>query len=162
MNLYTLSKTMQEFVSSIPEEMTEEQVAKMQNDYSAMSEDFEEKIENTIKYMRDQECKAKAIAEEIARLSDLKKSYDKKAAQMEHLIDTALKFAGVEKLSLSIAKISYRKSSCVIVDDAIVSDEYKKTKEVVTVDKTKIKEAIQSWIGVNGAYIQENKNIQIK
>lgn len=153
---------MQEFVASIPEDMTEKELAKMQNEYSAMSDDFEEKIENTIKYMRDQECKAKAIGEEIARLSDLKKSYERKAEKMEYLIDTALRFAKVEKLSLSIAKISYRKSSCVVVDEAIISDEYKKTKEVVTVDKIKIKEAIQSWLVVNGAYIEENQNIQIK
>jgi len=134
---------MQDFVSSIPEDITEEQAIQLQEQFLSMSGDFEEKISDCVKYMREQEVMANAINEEIARLSDLKKPYERKATQMENYIDTAMKLTGTQSLTLGIAKISYKKSTICVVDENIISDEWKKKKEVVTVDKAGIKKALQ-------------------
>lgn len=162
MNLYTISQSMQLFLASIPDDMTDKQASEMQARFLEMSDTFEEKITDAVKYMKQQEEFAKGAANEIARLSDLKKSYERKSEQMQNYIDIAMQTTGTQSLSLSIAKISYRKSSSVIVDEQKVSDTYKKTKEVTTVDKIAIKKAIDAGEVVEGAYIQEKNNIQIK
>ena len=59
-------------------------------------------------------------------------------------------------------KISYRKSSSVVVDEETLPEKYFNSKIVKTPDKVRVKEAIGKGEKVKGAYIQVTQNIQVK
>lgn len=68
-----------------------------------------------------------------------------------------------EKIETVAGRMTLRKSSQVIItDENIIHEDYKEIKEVVTISKKQIKEAIENGRAVDGAIIQTNKSIQMK
>jgi len=99
--------------------------------------------------MKNQEAMAEATAIEIKRLQEIQKSYSTKASKIEDYIDSVLRSAGINKLELPTSKLSYRMSQAVqILDEDKIPALYRRTKEVKSIDKIAIKEAIQCDIFV--------------
>lgn len=124
---------------------------------------FEDKISNILKYRRTLELTSDAIKNEIERLSSLKKFYDNKGENLKKYVGYAMQKTKKENLELETAKLSFRKSESIEVEDAsLIPSEYIITKEVKQVDKTAIKKAIKGGENVKGAILKQNLNLQIK
>lgn len=124
---------------------------------------FEEKISNILKYRRTLELTSDAIKNEIERLSSLKKFYDNKGENLKKYIGYSMLKTKKENLELETAKLSFRKSESIEVENAeLIPSEYIIIKEVKQVDKIAIKKAIKNGETVNGAILKQNLNLQIR
>ena len=124
---------------------------------------FEDKVSNVLRYRRTLELTSEAVSNEIDRLTQLKKYYERKSQNLKNYVGSSMQKIGKDNLELEIAKLSFRKSKTTdILDPLLIPSEYKLTKTTEVIDKTAIKIAIESGSEVPGATITEHKNLQIK
>jgi hypothetical protein len=110
-------------------------------------------IENDIDY----------IDNEVKRLQSLKKAKCNAVDRMKDAISNAMELYNIEKVDTPTMTLSFRKSESVEVhNEEIIPVQFLNVKEVRTVNKTKIKEAIKNGENVFGATLQINNNLQIK
>lgn len=74
-----------------------------------------------------------------------------------------LDIEGIKKYETVKNKLSTRKSKSVnILDENLISDEFKKCKETWSIDKVAIKAAIANGNTVDGAELVENTSLTLK
>ena len=162
MNLYEITKGMNELLNNIPENPTEEEVDLMQQEFLKYDSDFTEKVENTVKYMRNLEAETNAIDFEIERLQKKKSPIVNKINRLKDYIDWAMKATGYDKLNTTIAKLSYRKSTSVLIEsEDHIPDEFKTEITSIKISKADIKKALKDW-DVPWAKLIEKQSLQIK
>ena len=82
---------------------------------------------------------------------------------MKKYLTSCMKSVGKDKVETAKARISFRKSVQVqIEDEAALPADYVTTTVTKSPDKTAIKKAIQGGQDVTGASLVEKRNIQIK
>ena len=127
----------------------------------AIHEDFNTKINNICKLMRNLEADEKAFKEEATRLSDCAKRAKEKREHLKEYIDETLKAMGLKNVETDLFKLSYRKSKAVnITSFEALPDDF--VKITTTIDKAGIKKALADGEEVAGAELVENMNLQIK
>ena len=101
--------------------------------------DYEEKVENYIKVIKNNEADIEARKNEIKRLTELNRGDERKNERM---------------------KESFRKSQAVEVEDLLLPESYK----VATwkPDKKRLKEDLKNGLEILGAKLVENQNLIIK
>lgn len=85
-------------------ELTDEELAA----YLKLEEDFTEKVDRTIAFIREVEARAAARAEEARRLSELARSDQNLAERLKAYIMAAMKARGVSKLETPRFRVSVR------------------------------------------------------
>ncbi len=157
MNLYTLSKEMQEIVNGWYDAQTTAELLEWYNIIWA------EQIEDIVKAIKTNDATIAWYDYEIKRLQDQKKKYSDTNQSLERMVDKFLQSTCQTSFDTSIAKISYRKSESVsILDESLLNSEYLRVKTTSEPDKIKIKEDIKKWIIVDWATIEVKQNLQIK
>lgn len=117
------------------------------------------KVENICLWIKNLEAEAKALKEEKDAFAARQKAAENKKESLKRYISGYLDGATFESAKV---KVSFRKSEAVeVVDMSMIPDEYLKFKEP-EVNKTELKKALKSGLVIEGAYITENQNIQIK
>lgn len=105
----------------------------------------------------------KALKDEETRIKDKRQSEENKLENLENYISQILFMSGEDKKQAGTFTVSFRKSTQVIVDEFNFHDvRFTTIKEVKSIDKMGIKEALKNGEKIDGAYLQENKNLQIK
>lgn len=119
----------------------------------------EEKIEGCLLYAKNKTAEAKAIQDEIDRLSARMKTCENKAKRAKSYVQTIL--AG-EKFKTTKVAVSYttRKSVDYQGDINELPEEYLRIK--IELNKTAIGEALKAGIEIKGASIIENKSMVVK
>jgi sulfur carrier protein ThiS len=119
--------------------------------------------ESKLKQVNYSNSRIEWIKSEIERLQKLQETEEKHLEKAKKSIDWIMKATWTEKLETALNNLSYRKSESVsILDENSIPEEYWKVKEVRSIDKIMIKEAIKSWKDVIGASIETKQNLQIK
>lgn len=157
MRLYELTKAYNDIKEL---DLTEEEINALLDNVEGS---IEEKVENTIYVMKENEGVVDAIDKEIARLNDMKKSLSAKNDTLKRYIDSSMQIIGKDKLNAGLFKISYRKSSSVVVtDESLIPEQFMKiVPETKKVDKVSLKKWMKDH-EVEGAVIEEKQNLQIK
>jgi hypothetical protein len=161
MNIYQISQDLQAFFDSLPDtgELDEEALAR----YAELNDMTEDKLKSTCYAYLNLKSKSEAIASEIKRLTDLKKSNDSQMSRVEKLIDFGMGLLKLDKQDFGNVVIGYRKSvGTIVTDEDLVPDEYKKEKTVISVDLVKAKEVLKNGGEVAGVQLEERKNLFIK
>jgi len=162
MNLYKISEQIMNIQREI-EESDWEVSESFLSLFEKLQWDLNEKIDNCVKFMMNEEASAAALDHEIARLEEIKDYHKRRSTKMKKDIDDVLKNHWIEEMNTSISRLSYRSSEGVVVtNDALILDEYKTTKTTTTTSLTLIWKAIKAWVVVEGAFIEKRKNLQIK
>lgn len=126
-------------------------------------EQLEEKAVNYGYVMRQYDFEVDQIKAEIDRLSKLMSAKTKIQQNLKDRISEAMLTFGVIKIQQNNLALSFRRSEALVIDEgAFVPPEYIHTKEVETVDKKALKEAIKEGKEFTGIFIHENQNLQIK
>ena len=102
-----------------------------------------------------------AIANEIKRLSALKKTASNIKTNLKERLAYGMDMMGYDKLDLGLHKLSFRNSTAVnVTDETHIPAEYiiVETK----VDKMKLKEALKNGETIQGAELVNNRSIQIR
>lgn len=129
----------------------------------SLNAQFEEKAESVACYIKNLAAFADDLKAEEDTLSARRKTAERRIDSMKKYLTSCLESVGKDKVETVRARISFRKSVQVQIDDekALPAD-YITTTVTVKPDKTAIKKAIQAGQDVTGASLVENRNIQIK
>lgn len=129
----------------------------------SLNAQFEEKAESVACYIKNLAAFADDLKAEEDTLSARRKSAERRIDSMKKYLTSCLESVGKDKVETVRARISFRKSVQVQIDDEKALPADCVTTTVTTKpDKTAIKKAIQAGQDVTGASLVENRNIQIK
>ena len=122
--------------------------------------DFSEKIENCIKVIRNKNARVEAYKAEIERLKKLKASEEKAIEEIKKRISEAMQLTKHDKLETTLFKVCFRKSKAVVVDETKLPKEYMRAKW--SPDKETLKELLKSGKHIEGATLEERRNLNIR
>ena len=121
------------------------------------------KIENIAVYIKSLTSEALAIKAEEKRLEERRKAKERKAERLSEYLKSSMLAVGDKKFETARVALSFRTSRQVVVTDIDILDgAFVREKVEKSADKTAIKNAIESGVAVNGAYIEEKQNLSIK
>jgi len=167
MNLYDISKELNELMNRIPENPTPEEVEQLQQEYLKLDWSFNDKIENTIKYIKNLEANINAIEFEVERLEKKKWPIKDKITRLKDYIDSAMNIAWYDKLTTPIAKLSYTGGeSFDLVDEDKIPKKFItiKTTTTTTYSKNELKKELKKFNNRESEWwkIIVSKNLHIK
>ena len=125
------------------------------------TDQFEEKVENTAKVIKNKEANKKLIKEEIDRLIARYKSLDNDVVWLKTGLKGAFEITGHDKVKGLLFTVYLAKNQpSVIVDEDLLPKKYfviaKKP------DKNAIKELLNAGKKIKGATLQESRSLRIK
>ena len=123
-------------------------------------EDYENKVENYIKVIKNNDADIEARKNEIKRLTELTKSAERKNERLKEVLKESMELTGHDRVDTPLFKVSFRKSEAVEVDDLLLPESYK----VATwkADKKRLKEDLKNGLEILGAELVERKNLSIR
>lgn len=125
------------------------------------TEQFEEKVENTVKVIKNKEADKKALKDEIDRLTARYKSIDNDITWLKTCLQKAFEITGYEKVKGLLFTVFLAKNQpSVVVDEEQLPKKYFVQK--LTQDKATIKELLKSGKTIKGASLQESRSLRIK
>lgn len=115
-------------------------------------------------YVRQAELGIQMIEVEVKRLQELKKKVEKRNDWLAQYLKSSMEKDNIQSLDFGIisAKIKNNPPGVVIENEDSISSDFIITKEVKTIDKTKIKEALKNGQTVVGAHLEQKTRIEIK
>ena len=117
------------------------------------------KVESICLWIKNLKAEIEALKAEKDAFAQRQKSAENKMESLKRYISGYLEGAAFESAKV---KVSFRKSEAVeILEGAVIPDEYLRFKEP-EINKTALKKALKSGVSIEGVYIAENQNIQIK
>ena len=122
--------------------------------------DYEEKVENYIKVIKNNEADIEARKNEIKRLTELNRADERKNERLKEVLKESMDLTGHDRVDTKLFKVSFRKSEAVEVDDLLLPEAYK----VATwkADKKRLKEDLKNGFEILGAELVERKNLSIR
>ena len=166
MNLYDINKEIEDALNNIYSSMDEE-TGEVDEAYVHQLEELQmqrdEKLDNIGAYIKNLLAEAKMLKEEEQALKARRESKEKRAESLKNYVASNLKEQEINKFESARVVFSFRKSEQVNVPDLDKLDKKYLVEDVsYKADKKAIKEAIKSGVEVEGAYIEEKQNLQIK
>jgi len=145
------------------EDLEGEITPEIEEQLALTEKEFEEKAVSYGYVIRQYDFEINQINDEIARLSAIALRKAKIKDDIKGRIHEAMLRFNIEKIEKNNLKLSFRKSKQLIIDEgAVIPSNYITIKEVESVDKKALKEAIEEGSVFKGIYVFENKNLQIK
>ncbi|MDW8719100.1 siphovirus Gp157 family protein [Streptococcus suis] len=125
------------------------------------TEQFEEKVENTVKVIKNKEADVDQIKEEIDRLTKRKKSIENDITRLKTGLQGAFEITGHEKVKTLLFTVSLANNQpSVVVDEDLLPKKY--FIQTLKPDKTAIKELLKAGKKVKGAVLQESRSLRIR
>lgn len=143
-------------------ELTKEEIEEQGKDLAIS---LKNKSTSIIGYIRNLDLTSEAIKNEIDRLTTMKKAIDNKNIKFKEYVKQNMEELELQKIDTELGTLSVTKNpaSVEVYDENMISDEYKKEKLTVSIDKTAIKNAIKNGKEVQGARLIEDKtSLRIK
>ena len=167
MRLYELTKDYMDLLYLIDtEEIDPEAIT---DTLEAITASIEEKADNIACMLKGLEAEAQAIKAEEDRLKERRKAKERAYERIKAYLSEELLKANITAVDTARNKITFRKSEGVYIADegAFLSWALANRNDLVKygkpeVNKTAIKIAIKSGIGIEGAELRVNQNIQLK
>ncbi|HEL1594615.1 siphovirus Gp157 family protein [Streptococcus suis] len=125
------------------------------------TEQFEEKVENTVKVIKNKEAEKKQLKEEIDRLTARYKSIDNDITRLKTGLQGAFEITGHDKIKTLLFTVSLANNQpSVVVDEDLLPKKY--FIQTLKPDKTTIKELLKAGKKVKGAVLQESRSLRIR
>ncbi|NQP43198.1 siphovirus Gp157 family protein [Streptococcus suis] len=125
------------------------------------TEQFEEKVENTVKVIKNKEAEKKQLKEEIDRLTARHKSIDSDITRLKTGLQGAFEITGHEKVKTLLFTVSLANNQpSVVVDEDLLPKKY--FIRTLKPDKAAIKELLKAGKKVKGAVLQESRSLRIR
>ena len=160
MNLYEITREAQELAFLLE---TDELTPELEAALLINQDQLQVKAGNYAKVIANIQSDSDSIDAEIKRLKAMKDTKDRSISRLKEALRDAMLVSGIDKIEISLFKLSLRRSEAVEVDVVeALPNAFQNVKNVVTADKLAIKEAIKRGENVMGARIVENFNLQIK
>ena len=122
-----------------------------------------DKLINSMRIAQRMDENAKALDEEIARLTVRKKYFEARAKKIREHVAISMNNANEKRVENTIARITLTRSKEVdIVDETELPLQFLRTKTTVKADKKAIGEKLKAGEEVPGARLVENLNVRLK
>jgi hypothetical protein len=124
----------------------------------------EEKQLNVARFIRHLENDEEVLTQEKKRIEDMIRTSESRKEWLKKYLKTSMELDGKTELDFILfkAKIKQNPPSVRIVNENFIKPEYWVTKQVVSYDKAKIKEAIKSGVTVEGAELWQTNRLEVK
>lgn len=165
MNLYEINSEYQVILSKA-EEYAEQHEGEILPDMATalelVSGQRMEKIENCLKYYKNEQAKAEMVNSELVALKMRSEQHERNAERIKLLLASII--GSGNKFEFGCGKIGWRASSSVeILNSEIIPDSYVRiVPEKREPDKNLIKQTLKSGAEIPGVKLVESQNIQIK
>lgn len=125
------------------------------------TEQFEEKVENTVKVIKNKEADVDQLKEEIDRLTKRKKSIENDITRLKTGLQGAFEITGHDKIKTLLFTVSLANNQpSVVVDEDLLPKKY--FIQTLKPDKPAIKELLKAGKKVKGAMLQESRSLRIR
>lgn len=164
MTLYEIANDYLRFMEAAEnEEIPEDALA---DTLESIFGEVEEKADNIACMLKNLGADIAAIKAEEDRLAERRQKKERLYERIKQYLSNELLRAGIEKVETARNKITFRKSSPVETDANFLEWALKYRDDLVTygkpsINKTKVKQAIESGQQIEGARIVTKKNIQL-
>lgn len=156
MSLYTINQELINYIDSLWEDITDEQLGQVQS----LQMEKNEKLTNIHQYIINLENDNQWPQNEIERLSKIIKSNKSKIEYLKNLVTDTL---DGEAWNYDLWWFSYRKSdSLEVLNPDSVPDEYKTTETIEKIDKMAIKKDMKAGQIIPWVELVYKNNLQIK
>lgn len=124
---------------------------------------FDEKASGVALYIRELMHEKEAAKAEAERLKILAERAQKNIDGFKNYLIINMQAVDKKSIKTSRVELSIRNSKAVeIFDENLIDSSFKKVKEVISIDKLAIKDALNSGSNVTGARLVTNQSLQIK
>ncbi len=115
-------------------------------------------------YIENIEAEEKAIDAAIDRMERRKKQLSSQSQFLVNYLKSNMERCGINEISCAYFKVGIKKCpvSVDIFNENEIPNEYKKTKEIINIDKIKIKEEILAGVVIPGAALKQNTRLEIR
>lgn len=164
MNLFEINEQIRYLMNSLFENVDEETGEILAEDVAEalaeLSLSRTEKFENIALYIKEKQAEADALKAEAKKLTERARVATNAVERLRSYLTMGMQEAGLSKFESARAKMSFRKSSALIVDDiGKIPEEYLKVS--VDVDKAGLKKFMKTET-VEGAHLEERQSLSIK
>jgi|SRR6188768_2415683 len=164
MNLYNIANEYQSIISeSFDVETGEVNICSIEK-LNEITEKIEDKSIAVASYIKNLDAERKAIEEAKKEMAERENSLKKKVEWLTNYLQSSMERCGISEIKSPYFAIKLKKCpfSVDIEDENLITKEYKKVKEVITVDKLKIKDDLLSGIVIAGASLKQNNRLEIR
>ena len=162
--LYELSQTYREALDVLTDPDLDLPSEVIADTLEGLQGNLEDKAIAVAQFFRNLEATAVAIKEAEQRMSQRRKAIENRVASLKTYLKDSMEACGITKIespwfALSIAK---NPAAVDVFDEAAVPAEYKEEIVTVKIDKTGIKQAIESGADVPGAVLTRGTRLAIR
>jgi len=126
-----------------------------------LTDDITAKADNVAAVIKTMDAEADALAEEIKRLQDRKRSIANKGDSLRAYLHENLKASGLDKVQGRLFTVALQKNpASVQVEESMLADEWFVTTR--TPDKSKIKDALKAGQVIEGATLWQSESLRIR
>lgn len=115
-------------------------------------------------YIKNIDAERKAIEEAKKAMASREAALDKRVDYLTQYLQSNMEQCGISEIKSPYFVIKLKKCpfSVDVFDEGSLPNDYKKTKEVISIDKLKIKEEILAGVVVPGAALKQNNRLEIR
>lgn len=162
MNLFQIEEQYQ-YILQLLEASEGEITPEIEEQLALNEENFEAKAKSYRAMIMKWKSDLVAAKAEEDRIKAFKQNRQNAIDRLSANLDYALQHRSLEKLDFGVdGKISYRKSTAVVVNEEVLAKKWFTKKVTQSPNKTAIKEALVAGKKVKGAELDIRQNIQIK
>ena len=163
MSLPSLYELADEFKEAL-ESLTDLDDQSVKDTLESLEGEFKLKTTNVAKYIKNLEHAAEGIKEVESRQHKRRTSIEAKIKHLKEYLRYNLEKTNTEKVESAEISITIQKNphKVVITDENIIPSDFLETKEVQSIDKAKVKEALKNGNEVPGCELIQEKRVSIK
>lgn len=165
-NLYQIDSKIYDLLTLPESEIVDEDGVVIRDVWKELEElqgERTDKLINSMRVAQEMDEAAKALNEEIARLTVRKKYFEARAHKIRAHVAISMNNANEKRVENTTARITLIRSKSVdIVDETEIPLELLRTKTVVEADKKAIGERLKAGEEVPGARLVENLSVRLK
>ena len=129
-----------------------------------MSARMEDKAIAVASYIKNLDAEREAIEKAKKAMAERESRLDKRADYLTQYLQSNMERCGITEIKSPFFVLKLKKCpvSTDIIDENAIPNDYKRVKEVVTIDKLKLKEELQAGVIVPGAALKQNNRLEIR
>lgn len=153
----------QEYLSVL-ENLEVDEFGEIQNleELTTIKDSFETKATNMALFVQQLESDIEGLKKKESELKDRRLAKQNKVDSLRAYLANSMLAVGKTDIETDLVRLSFRRSEVVEVSEDFDLEEFMQVKTTITPDKAKIKAAIKSGQGPEGAILVEKQNLQIK
>jgi ArsR family metal-binding transcriptional regulator len=164
MKLFELSAQYQQLIEETFDVETGEINEQALANLDQLKVDVKEKSIAIASYIKNIDAEKKAIEEAKKAMAEREARLERRVTSLTSYLKTNMERCGINEISCAYFAIKLKNCpvSVDIQNEDLIPSEFKKTKEVISVDKIKIKEGILAGHEIPGASLKQNTRLEIR